>query len=89
MDAIRLRLLCKTQAPSLILEAMKHGPFLSGENRVQELVLKASALKEYGIERHLIGHLQSNKAGKALDHVSCIQSIDSLSIAMKLNRLSN
>ena len=64
-----------------------HGPFPSGENRVQELVEKAPALEPHKLERHLIGHLQSNKAGKALDHVTCIQSIDRLSIAEKLNRL--
>jgi pyridoxal phosphate enzyme (YggS family) len=77
----------KTQPPERILEAMQHGPFPSGENQVQELVEKAPALDPHKLERHLIGHLQSNKAGKALDHVTCIQSIDRLSIAEKLNRL--
>ena len=64
-----------------------HGPFVSGENRVQELVEKAPVLAPHKLERHFIGHIQSNKAGKALDHVTCVQSIDRLSIAEKLNRL--
>lgn len=86
-DGITLMLATKTQSPGRILEAHRHGPFLTGENRVQELVGKAEALDGHGIERHLIGHLQSNKAGKALEHVTCIQSVDRLSIAQRLNRL--
>ena len=75
----------KTQPVDRIKEAALAGSFLTGENRVQELVDKASALAHHGIERRLIGHLQSNKAGKALDRVTCEQSIDRLSIAKKLN----
>lgn len=84
---ITLLLATKTQPPARILEAMEAGPFLTGENRVQELVEKADALAGHRIERHMIGHLQSNKAGKVLDHVTCVQSVDRLSIAQKLNRL--
>ena len=84
---VTLLLATKTQPPALILEALSQGPFPIGENRVQELVEKAPAFEDLQIERHMIGHLQSNKAAKALDHVSCIQSIDRLSIAQKLDRL--
>ena len=86
-NEVTLMLATKTQPPQHILEAMASGPMPIGENRVQELVEKAPALSGRGIERHMIGHLQSNKAGKALDHVDCIQSIDRLSIAEKLDRL--
>lgn len=84
---VQLLLATKTQTPSHIIEALKCGEMVIGENRVQELVEKAPELKTWRVEKHLIGHLQSNKAGKALDHVTCVQSIDRLSIAEKLNRL--
>jgi len=84
---VTLMLATKTQPPERILEAVAGGVVVIGENRVQELVEKAPALDGYNVERHLIGHLQSNKAGKALDHVTCVQSIDRVSIAEKLDRL--
>ena len=84
---VSLLLATKTQPPSRIFEALACGTFPIGENRVQELVEKAPAFEGVQIERHMIGHLQSNKAGKALDHVTCVQSIDRLSIAQKLDRL--
>lgn len=84
---VTLLLATKTQPPERILEALKYASLPIGENRVQELVEKAPGLEGTSVERHLIGHLQSNKAGKALDLVTCIQSIDRLSIAQKLDRL--
>ena len=84
---VSLLLATKTQPAERIIEAVRCGERLIGENRVQELVAKAEALKELPIERHMIGHLQSNKAGKALDHVTCVQSIDRLSIAERLDRM--
>jgi len=86
-DDVTLLLATKTQPPSRILEALSCGAFPIGENRVQELVEKGDAFAHLPVERHMIGHLQSNKAKKALDHVTCVQSIDRLSIAEKLNRL--
>jgi len=86
-SGVTLLLATKTQPPPAIFEALSHGPFPIGENRVQELVEKAPAFEGLQIERHMIGHLQSNKAGKALDHVTCVQSIDRLSIAKRLDRL--
>jgi len=84
---VTLLLATKTQSPERILEALNCGHVLTGENRVQELVGKSAALGGQRIERHMIGHLQSNKASKALDHVTCVQSIDRVTIARKLNAL--
>lgn len=84
---VRLMLATKTNPAERIIEALKCGETLIGENRVQELVAKADALSGWPIEKHMIGHLQSNKAAKALDHVTCIQSIDRMSIAERLNTL--
>ena len=47
-----------------------------GENYVQEAAAKAAALRDAGIEWHLIGHLQSNKAGQAAEVFDWVQSVD-------------
>ena len=84
---VSLLLATKTQPANRIIEALALGETLIGENRVQELVEKSDALKGWPVEKHMIGHLQSNKAAKCLDHVTCVQSVDRVSIAEKLNRL--
>jgi len=55
-----------------------------GENRVQEADKKFQQLPE--VEKHMIGHLQSNKAKFAVKLFDCIESIDSLKIAKEVNR---
>jgi PLP dependent protein len=56
-----------------------------GENRVQEAEAKAAAVE--GACWHLVGHLQSNKAGRAVELFSTIHSVDSLALARRLDRL--
>ena len=76
----------KTFPPEIIREAYNAGHRLFGENRVQEFAEKAPLLADLrGIEFHLIGHLQSNKAAKAAQIFSGIDSVDSLHLAEKLN----
>ena len=53
-----------------------------GENRVQEFLSKREALLP--VKRHLIGHLQTNKAAQIVDKVDMIQSVDSLRLAAAL-----
>jgi pyridoxal phosphate enzyme (YggS family) len=81
----------KTVAPELIKPAIESGLRVVGENRVQEAVSKISELKEitsyYNVEWHLIGHLQSNKARRAVELFDAIQSIDSLRLAERLDDL--
>jgi pyridoxal phosphate enzyme (YggS family) len=57
-----------------------------GENRVQEGLQKIDALRDLSLEWHLIGHLQSNKAGRAAAAFSWIESIDSLDLLDRLAR---
>lgn len=57
-----------------------------GENRVQEAEQKAELLP--GARWQLIGRLQSNKAGRALALFEAIQSLDSLELARRLDRLA-
>jgi PLP dependent protein len=76
----------KTQPPEQIREAYTAGIRLFGENRVQEFAGKAAALSDLkDAEWHLIGHLQSNKAVKAAELFSAVDSVDSLRLAEKLN----
>ena len=57
-----------------------------GENRVQEAEAKASQLS--GVRWHLVGHLQSNKAGPAAQLFATIHSVDTLDLARRLDRLA-
>jgi PLP dependent protein len=59
-------------------------PVVLGENRVQELVAKAPGLVDLSPELHLIGPLQSNKVAAASRWASCVESVDSLGLAVRL-----
>ncbi len=60
-----------------------------GENKIQDMEEKKAQLPDLSdITWHLIGHLQTNKAKKALELFDWIHSVDSLALAQKLNRLA-
>ncbi|MEB3290796.1 MAG: YggS family pyridoxal phosphate-dependent enzyme [Leptolyngbya sp.] len=60
-----------------------------GESRVQEAIAKQADLQDYpDITWHLIGHLQTNKARKAVEHFQWIHSVDSLKLAERLNQVA-
>ena len=83
---IALMAVTKTHPPERIREAYAAGLRLFGENRVQEFAGKAPALADLaGAEWHMIGHLQTNKAGKAAELFSAVDSIDSVKLAEKLD----
>jgi pyridoxal phosphate enzyme (YggS family) len=67
-------------------EAPAAGLTSLGENRVQEAAEKVAAIPD--IAWHLVGHLQGNKAGRALELFSVIQSVDSVDLAGRLDRLA-
>jgi hypothetical protein len=76
----------KTHSPERIREAYAGGLRLFGENRVQEFAAKASALADLaGAEFHMIGHLQTNKAAKAVELFRAVDSVDSVKLAEKLD----
>ena len=76
----------KTHPPERIREAYEAGIRLFGENRVQEFVAKVEALRDLpGADWHMIGHVQSNKAGKAAELFTTIDSVDSLRLAQRLD----
>ena len=76
----------KTFPAERIREAYAAGLRVFGENRVQEFEGKAAALRDLpGAEWHLIGHLQTNKAARAAELFSAVDSVDSERLAEKLN----
>jgi PLP dependent protein len=83
---ITLMAVSKTHSPERIREAYGAGLRLFGENRVQEFAGKAGALADLdGAEWHMIGHLQTNKASKAAELFSGVDSVDSAKLAEKLD----
>jgi len=85
-EEIALMAVSKTFPPEIIREAYHAGQRLFGENRVQEFADKAGALQQLAdAEWHLIGHLQTNKAAKAAELFSAVDSVDSLRLAERLN----
>lgn len=83
---VQLLLATKTVPPEKIRIAIDAGETLVGENKVQEFRDKHEALKDLRVERHFIGHLQTNKVRDVLKYVSCIQSLDRVSLAQELDR---
>jgi pyridoxal phosphate enzyme (YggS family) len=76
----------KTHGPDQIREAYHAGLRLFGENRVQEFAAKAGALVDLRhAEWHMIGHLQTNKASKAVELFRGVDSVDSVKLAEKLD----
>jgi pyridoxal phosphate enzyme (YggS family) len=88
---VELMAVSKTYPAATIAEAAKLGLTLFGENRVQEFAGKAAELEPLRetaltpIRVHLIGHLQSNKAQRAVELFDAIDSLDSLKLAERLN----
>jgi pyridoxal phosphate enzyme (YggS family) len=83
--SVRLLAVTKTVPADLVRAALAAGQGLFGENRVQEVALKAPAVGAG--EWHLIGPLQDNKARRALEAVDCIESVDSVGLARRLDRI--
>jgi len=67
-------------------EAVSAGITHIGESKVQQALLKYPALQ--GVTRHMVGHLQTNKAKSALEVFDIIQSVDSYRLAQELDRHS-
>jgi len=80
----------KTQPAEAVVEAISAGLVHFGENRVQEAAEKIPLVKRSTDGKpslfHMVGHLQSNKAGSALGLFDSIDSIDSVHLAQALSR---
>ena len=90
---VELMAVSKTYPAETIAEAAALGLRLFGENRVQEFACKgcvqldgaATRCMQTPMRVHLIGHLQSNKAARAVELFDAIDSVDSLQLAERLN----
>jgi pyridoxal phosphate enzyme (YggS family) len=86
-EGVRLVGAAKTRTPEEILEAIEAGLEIVGENYVQEA---EKALRVIGgrAKWHLIGHLQSNKAKKAVKIFDMIETVDSSKLARAIDKAS-
>ena len=87
VDEITLVAVSKTHPAEAVREAIAAGLDNFGENRVQEAESKIPDVGRTAARWHLIGHLQSNKARRAVELFDCIHSLDSPDLARRLNRI--
>jgi hypothetical protein len=88
-DGVTLVAVSKTHPADAVREAFAAGVRDFGESRVQEAEPKIAAtadLAANGARWHLVGHLQSNKARRAVGLFGLVQSIDSVELALRLAR---
>jgi len=86
-DEITLVAVSKTHPAEAIREAISLGLTDFGENRVQEAEGKIPLVGRDAARWHLIGHLQSNKARKAVELFDVIHSLDSVALGERLDRI--
>jgi hypothetical protein len=86
VDGIKLVAVSKTHPAEVVRQAIEAGVDDLGENRVQEAESKITEVGRQAARWHLIGHLQSNKTRRAVQLFDVIHSLDSISLARKLDR---
>lgn len=87
-DDVRFMAVTKTVESPYINRAIELGADLIGENRVQEYLGKKDELHLDGVEKHLIGRLQTNKVKYIVGEVDMIESVDSLKLAQEISKQS-
>jgi pyridoxal phosphate enzyme (YggS family) len=86
VDEIKLIAVSKTHPAAVVRQAIEAGVTDLGENRVQEADSKIDEVGRDTARWHLIGHLQSNKARRAVQLFDVIHSVDSIQLAQRLDR---
>ncbi|HYV83535.1 MAG TPA: YggS family pyridoxal phosphate-dependent enzyme [Pyrinomonadaceae bacterium] len=86
-DEVKLIGISKTHPASVIKRVIEFGAVDIGENRVQEAEEKITEVGRNAATWHLVGHLQANKARRAVNLFDVIHSLDSLDLASRLDRL--
>lgn len=81
---VKLVAVTKTVGRESVIEAIEAGVTCVGENRIQEAERKFQG-ELPPVEKHLVGHLQTNKVRKALELFDMIQSVDSLRLAREIS----
>ena len=85
-ETVRLVAVSKTMPAERVRRAIQAGAVILGENYIQEAREKFNALVSFPVEWHFIGHLQSKKAKYAVRLFDLIHSVDSLKLALELNK---
>jgi hypothetical protein len=88
--SVTLVAVSKKQPPERIEAVLEAGHRVFGENRVQEAAARWPDLRARyeGVELHLVGPLQTNKARQAMELVQAIHSVDRPKLARTLARLA-
>jgi pyridoxal phosphate enzyme (YggS family) len=86
-EDVGLIAISKTHPASVIRTLIDLGVTDLGENRVQEAEGKIAEIGRERVRWHLVGHLQANKARRAVSLFDVIHSLDSLDLARRLDRL--
>ncbi len=84
-EDITLVAVTKNVEPEKVNLAIDAGIKIIGENRIQEAEEKFKFITK-DVEKHLVGHLQTNKVKKALELFDLIQSVDSLHLAQEISK---
>lgn len=84
--SVRLVAVTKTKPAWMVEAAAAAGATVFGENYVQEALAKIEAVRAPGIEWHLIGALQTNKAKFVVGKFSLVHAVDSEKLARELDR---
>lgn len=89
LDSVKLMAVTKAHPAEAAIAGYRAGLRLFGENRIQEFTAKKPLLSELsGARWHFIGHLQTNKAERAMELFDGIDVVDSLRLAELLNSLA-
>jgi len=86
-EEVTLIAISKTHPAALVRHLIELGATDVGENRVQEAEEKITEVGRDQVRWHLVGHLQANKARRAVNLFDVIHSIDSIDLARRLDRL--
>jgi pyridoxal phosphate enzyme (YggS family) len=83
--SLKLIAVTKTVPPERVRAAVECGIEHIGESRLQEALPKIEALSDIALTWHFIGHLQSNKAKRVVEHFDWVHSVDSRELAERLD----
>ena len=86
-DEVTLVAISKTHPASAVTRLIELGAMDIGENRVQEAEGKIAEVGRTKARWHLVGHLQANKARRAVNLFDVVHSLDSVDLAQRLDRL--
>ena len=86
-EEVSLIAISKTHPSAVVSKLIELGATDIGENRVQEAEGKIAEVGRDKARWHLVGHLQANKARRAVTLFDVIHSLDSIDLARRLDRL--